>query len=470
MSTRSRLKYTISFACCLLMLSAHAQIMTLQEAVLLALRYNPNVRNAYMQRVLDKYNLRIAEYEFQWQYNLTGQATHSRNTSSGSRTVNNSYSLSPTAQLKSGFGTTIKTSFPNSSDQSGYKPKLDIEISQPLIRGFGSDVVERGLRDAYDDEYIAKLQLKQALIEQISSTIDAYWSFVQAKISLRTQLSSLRSARKLVVENKAMIRAGRMAPNDNISAISAVASQRLSVTQARFSIESARQSLLRTIGFIDPNKRIDVISHPHMGSMKIPTLKKSLETAMKFNINYRRALITVKKDRRSLLVARDNARVKLDASLNTSFGPGAGLGGITDGQNRMISAALNLTVPIKDLNLERAVVAAKIQLDQDIVNLKEQKRDLEIQIRQSINNLKSQRQQIHDAGRAVRLAADSLRLERKKLKFGLSTSINVTTQRTLLTNNEISLINSKIAFHKAMTDFNKLLGVTLDVWGIQVKY
>ena len=39
----------------------------LREAVMLALRYNPNVVNQEIDRIVQRYNLRAAEYEFEWQ-------------------------------------------------------------------------------------------------------------------------------------------------------------------------------------------------------------------------------------------------------------------------------------------------------------------------------------------------------------------------------------------------------------------
>lgn len=449
---------------------AEAKTLTLQDAVLLALRVNPNVHNAQMQRILDKYNLRLAEFEFEWQYQLTGSAAHTKATAEGARSTTNRYAVSPSANIKSAMGTTLTAAMANPLDGSGYRPQINLTIKQPLLRGVGREVVEKSLIDAYDNEYLNRLSLRDAIMNEVSDVENAYWDLVSARNNLKTQQEALDNAIRTVSENQALIKAGRIAPNENIQAESAVASQRLAVTQSQFSIITTKQSLLKAIGFIDLNMPLNVQNKlVHLDS-PIPTVTKAMQIAVANNIDYQRLIMTVRQDERALLVARDNVRPTLDASVTTSFGGGVGLGGITDGRNKSTTLGLDFNIPIKNISGHKEIVAAKIQLEQDRVRLRQGKRDLEISIRQQINNLHNQEQQIQQAREAVTLANRSLKIERQKLNFGLSTAINVNTSRSNLINTELSLLNSQIGLLKGWIDFRKTLGITLEYWHIQLRY
>jgi hypothetical protein len=56
--------------------SSHKKLhyLHLREAILLALRYNPNIRNAELDRIIQRYQLRLAYNEFELQYALAGSA------------------------------------------------------------------------------------------------------------------------------------------------------------------------------------------------------------------------------------------------------------------------------------------------------------------------------------------------------------------------------------------------------------
>src|ERR1700678_1930172 len=63
--------------------NSNTHLLTLSDAIYLALRYNPNVRNAEIQRVIDKFNLRLAKYSYELQYALTGNINYSNESIAG---------------------------------------------------------------------------------------------------------------------------------------------------------------------------------------------------------------------------------------------------------------------------------------------------------------------------------------------------------------------------------------------------
>src|SRR5882762_5038319 len=89
-------------------LAAAPQQLTLRDAVLLALRYNPSVQNEEIQRIVDKFNLRLAQNEYEVNYALTGSANYNNTTQSNATSISNTYTLTPTATLnRTPYGTTF---------------------------------------------------------------------------------------------------------------------------------------------------------------------------------------------------------------------------------------------------------------------------------------------------------------------------------------------------------------------------
>ena len=57
--------------------------LTLRDAILLAMRSNPNVQSAELQRVIDRMNLAEAHWAYAVQYSVTGSVAYSRSVVDG---------------------------------------------------------------------------------------------------------------------------------------------------------------------------------------------------------------------------------------------------------------------------------------------------------------------------------------------------------------------------------------------------
>ncbi|AHE68357.1 outer membrane protein [Legionella oakridgensis ATCC 33761 = DSM 21215] len=184
--------------------SAKAQFLSLREAILLALRYNPNIRNAELDRIIQRYQLRLAENQFELQYALAGtvQSEKSHYSGIGSTTTNSSI-FTPEIGLKTKFGTDLSLQMDNNvASIGGYNPLLNFSISQPLLRGFGKAANEAGLLDAQDNEWLNKLNLQQAVMDQVTQVITSYRALILSGNSLQNERRQLEEAKKTYEINR----------------------------------------------------------------------------------------------------------------------------------------------------------------------------------------------------------------------------------------------------------------------------
>ena len=119
-------------------LNAQATTMTLGDAVYLGLRNNPAIRSAYLQRVAQKFDLRVAEDVFNPKLTLNSYYRSTRGSQDNARNAN----VAPTSSLLGEYGTRLSMAWTqqlNNANRAGrYRSDgLDLALIQPLMRGAG---------------------------------------------------------------------------------------------------------------------------------------------------------------------------------------------------------------------------------------------------------------------------------------------------------------------------------------------
>jgi outer membrane protein TolC len=454
--------------------------LTLQEAILLALRYNPNVQNAEIQRIADKFNLRLAQWNYQLQYSVTGSGSYAHSETQGVGTQSTSYNLGPTVNYLSPIGTQISTSVANNyntgTGATGYSPGVTLNVTQPLLQGFGTAVTLAPLHNAIDQEVINKLNLKNAIMQLITQVINQYAAVVQAENTLQTQKLALAASLAAVNQYNMQIKAGHSAPADIVQFQSTAASQQLAVEQQIMAVQQARLALLQLLG-LNPQAVFSVTPNVLMDNGHLPTLEQSIQLALSNNIAYQQQQYAVKILHRQLLVARDQERWQLNATLsqtwsgntNGNFSTNNNVPGLVLGQSST-TVGLQLNIPIDNVSLKAQAAQADVSLRQGEVTLAALKRQVIIDTTNAYNMLISQKQQITQAENALQLAQLNLNDAYLKLKFGRSTPFEVSSLQMTLTNAQMAVINTKINYVNSLAAFEQVLGTTLHNWHVHIRY
>jgi outer membrane protein len=120
-------------------------------------------------------------------------------------------------------GTSMSLSWNNrafNSDTAGqlldpwYNSKFILELRQPLLKGFGTDVQTSSLRSTQKQLEAASYQVNSEAANLAAQVKVAYWNLVFALQDIEVQQLSLTLARKLLEETEAKIAAGRLAKID----------------------------------------------------------------------------------------------------------------------------------------------------------------------------------------------------------------------------------------------------------------
>ena len=452
--------------------------LRLREAILLALRYNPNIQNAELDRIVQRYQLRLAHNEFELQYALAGTAQIDTTHYSGvGNAVSHSYLATPELALKTKTGGQVALTMDNNvAPIAGYNPLLNLTFKQPLLRGFGLAANQAGLLNAIDNEWLNKLNLQQSVSDQITQVITAYRSLILSGNNLENQRRQLEEANKTFATNEKRIAAGQLEPTGNIQPSYQIESLNLMVAQAENDFTTAAQDLLQAIG-LDPEMRLAVPNDVTLNKLIIPNVGESIAKGLAHNAQYLAIKMLIRADERAYAVAKNQQLWQLDATANVQGGTQTGVdantpgtNGLYNGQNITESAGITLTIPLHDISRRDQLITAKVRLEKDRLNFIAAKRALITTIKNTITAIKSQAKRYELAKRQVELAAKSYELEKKKQQAGITTALDVNNTQNQLLQSQAGLINAKIAYLNQLSALQRILGTTIEHWHIKLRY
>lgn len=434
--------------------------LSLNEAVLLTLRTDPNVINAELTRVTDKFALLTAHWQY-WepQYTLAGTTTLNR----GGATTYGVAGVGATVDTP--IGTQVTAAYTQSNVFGGSSGGgTTFTVTQPLLKGFGWAVNTTPWYNALDTEENAKLAYKNTVISEIVTTIQNYRGLVQSYNSLNISTVQLKSTKQTLDQMTLQLKEGQLSKSDYIQQKSNYEQQLLTYVQAQQGIDTAYYAFLQGLG-LDPTAKVVIDKTVEVTDVGIPPMKKAIELALKGNIAYQTALINLRATQRNVIVQKNNQLWTLGLTYTSQIGNNSSATA-TGGS----STVLTWSVPIHNMTLQQGLVNAKVALEQAQITLAQSKRQTINTTMTDIINLKTQYEAILLAKEQVRLQQLTVNNTRLKLKYGKTTVFELNTEQQSLISNQNNLLSAEITFQNDLTTLYSFLGLTLDRWRIKLRY
>lgn len=438
----------------------------LSDAIALGLRDNRAIRSAFLQRVAQKFDLRVAEDKFTNKLMLQASAIAGRNQDESYRRD----TIAPTTTLSSRFGTQLSFSWENSLSQGETTGPirnngLSFSVIQPLLRDGGFEAATASVRFARLTEKLNQLTLKLTVSQTIGKIASAYRELLRAQDQLRIASEALERANQLIEINRALIDAGRMAAFEIVQAEADAATQELSVEETANTLDANRRELLHLLA-LDLNTPIRADDALDAKWVEINTAK-ALELASERQpayllqlISAEQALITlqVAKNQRlwnvSLVAGRSLSRDTLP--LETRMNPAP----------RDHYAGIRVDIPLGQLAAQQAEIQARVNVQDQAIRNTEAKQLLDREVGDAVRNLKTRWKQYEIAQRAMALTSKKMEIEQEKLTVGRSSNFQVLSFEADLRNAENSKLNALIGYLNAQTTLAEKLGMTLESWDI----
>lgn len=443
--------------------------LSLQEAIALALRNNPEIRSGELQRIVDRFSLEVARNQFLPQYSFDASATYSNGTKPY-------YTANPKTSLETPWGAQVDLGLRDQVN-AGRETAAFVEVTQPLLRGGGFRVARAPYWNAVQQEAVSRLNFKEAIATTITNVIQAYYKLVQDYNNQKIAQASLAEAMKSFNATKLRIKAGKLAPTEIIQQQIQISSLKMSVTRQRILMAQDYRSLLIILG-LDPRSDLRINNEIVIEPKPLPCPAEAIEIALCHNITYQRSLAKLKQLEFALLVAKDEQNWKLDligraqqelirkrdfATVNLDQ-----IDAIGNDKPSDRTLIVNLNIPIHDVSRRQNLVRARIALQQFRISLETQRQQLIAAVLNSLENLQTQIGQIQLATESVKFSIQGLDIAQKKFLYGRSTMFEVTTLQRNLMLQQIELISEKISYINNEAVFENLLGTTLAKWCIRI--
>ncbi len=435
--------------------------LTLPDAIAIGIRNNRIVRSAYLDRIAEKFDLRVAEDKFSPRLVLSTRLAHESHNGDGTITGN----ITPIVTWQAPTGAVLGFDWSVASgDFRKGRPSNDVgfTVIQPLLRDAGIDVTTGSIRIARLDERINRLRLESTLAQTVTQIILAYRDHMRAIEQLRISHAALQRSRDLLEVNRALVEAGRMAAVEVVQTEADVAAQELAVVEAENQADNARLALLSLIAL---DARTDIAPTEPLAASRIEVdLEHAIALALSRRPDYLAQFAAIERAGIDLSLARN--RRLWDLAVIGRVGLGGYGGDLRDSRDTLVG--LQLTIPIGDLTAEQAEVRANVGLGNAELRLADTRQQVELQVRDAARNVDTRWRQVEIAQRALDLARRKLDIEKDKLQVGRSSNFQVLAFENDLRVAENRQINARVLYLNSLALLDQQIGTTIRTWRIAV--
>jgi outer membrane protein TolC len=444
--------------------------LTLSDVVVLALENNRPLKNAYLERIVQRQELAVAEDKFAPDLTPVVSISLAR-FGTTQTTTDTDLGLGATVAVKVPTGGEFSFRWATNSQSSlGNGLNLDINddpfgqnlqfnFKQPLLRGAGINVNKASVDIARLTERINILDLKSTLITTITESILAYRELIRAQERLKIAQLSLQRAEESLANNRVLIEAGRLAPVDIVQSETEVARRQVSLVEAENTLAATRLALLNILD-IDKSTII-VATDPLVVSAVALNPTQLREVAFANQPDYLKAQLDLARTKLALLQAENNRL--WDLSLNTSYG-------YISNDTTDLRVGLALSRTIGDLTIERDFQRSLVNQRQAENTLQEQQESLELQLIDRIRDVNLSFAQVELAKKVTASAQRQLDIAREKQRLGRDITIfELVRLQDELVQARNEELNALINYLNALTRLDQTLGTTLETWQVTLE-
>lgn len=394
-------------------------------------------------------------------------------------------------------GTALGVSWNNSRSETNsqfyfinpaYDSSLGLTLTQPLLRGFGTDVNRTYIEVARREHDISRLEFERLVIGIVQSVEDAYWNLVYARENLEVARTSLTLALDLLEQTRTRVRIGTSAPIDIVQSEATVAAREQDIILAENAVEAAADNLKFLMGFENPEDWRSVIVPVDKLEVGIEPVdaEEATRTAMAQRLEVKQRLLGEEISRLGVVAAHNATRPRLD--LVASYGLTGASGTYRDPQSGQViaqgwsdaleqianrdydrwSAGVQLSVPLGNTEARANLAQRRFALAQARQQLAALRQSIVAEVRGAVRNLDAGAKSIAAAAKARELAERNLDAEQKKFANGMSTNFQVLKIQEDLAAAQARELQSLVLYRKNLVALKVATGTLLASAGVKL--
>jgi outer membrane protein TolC len=484
--------------------------LRLQDAVLLALENNSNIRVEETQVEAQKFALLGAYRPFDPQFQSIGninrysfsgytQLQGVGDTNAALNTLSQSVQATYTQTFITGTNVLASLSSGRTSTNSEFyflnpnvNSTLTLQFTQPLLRNFGRFANTAPIVIARQGLQQSRASFESEVNDAILQVVVQYWNVVQARGSYDVEQKSLALAEKSYQHDKRALELGALPPLDIYRSQSEVAARRVQSIQSEYALKQAQEALRFTIGLDqDPALAaldLDLVEKPDPGDdVETVDAAQILQKALSARPELAAARDALAGDETSIRLAHNALRP--DLSL-TGFYQSNGVGGneydLNTGQliapgglgtsfSQLFGfgfpgygGTLTLNLPIRNRGAKAALGTALVARRRDLYAAQATREQIVRQVADSVHLLEQAKLTLAAGKTSLELAQKSLAADERKYELGAETNFFVLDSQTRLAQSELDLLQTQINYQIARATVDHATGSLLEPYHVQI--
>ncbi len=373
---------------------------------------------------------------------------------------------------------------------------LAIQVTQPLLQGFGVAVNSRYIQIARNNREASDLIFKEQVINIIASVINLYWDLVSFNEAVKVQQQAVDLNNKLLSDNKKQVEIGTLAPISIVSAEAELATAQQALTLAETRVlqqETVLKNALSRNGVESPSladARIiptDRIRVPEIEA--VSPIQDMVVEALRSRPDVAQLKIQLTNDKISLRGSKSQLLPSLTATAGISNnalvgslstlplppdepfryvtpyflgGYGAALGQLFRHNFPNYSASITLSVPLRNRSAQADMILDQLTVRQREIAIQQLQNQVRVDVQNALIALQQSRAVYQAAVKTRVLREQTLEAEQKKLSLGASTIYNVILIQRDLAQSQSDEVNALSSYSRAKVQMDAAIGQTLE--------
>ena len=422
--------------------------------------------------------------------------------------------------LSKGFLTGTRTSLAisnrnvlSSSGRADFNPSttanLNLNITQPLLQGFGRALNSRNIRIARNNIDVADLTFRQQAMTTVSSVISLYWDLVSFNEDVKVRKQALALAEKLYNDNKKQVEIGTLAPIEIVRAEAEVAARQQDLLVAETQVlqqETILKNALSRTGVASPalaDARIiptDRIRVPDLEA--IEPIQDLIAKALDARPELFRTRVQLENAKINLKAARNGLLPQLNAFVNVQNNalsgqinelPVPSLTGLAPqprdpravdqffigGYGNVLSqifrrnfpdyaVGVQLSIPLRNRAAQADMVNAQLSLRQNELQQQKDINQVRVDVQNALIAVQQARARHQTATKNRILQEQTLDAEQKKYALGASTIFFVIQAQRDLATAQANEVTALSQYARARVELDRAVGRTLEANNIMI--
>ncbi len=362
------------------------------------------------------------------------------------------------------------------STNGTYGHIFSLNLTQPLLRGFGPTVTNARIRNAQFELAGSWGDYQAGMEDQLVDALAAYWNLVGAVEFYKVKIISYAAALDLLRIIREKVRVGLQPIADEYQAEAAAEDRRDQLIQARQDVHDLGDRLKRLI-FLQHDRPLWQTeiqpTQPVAWREARIGLDEALAVALEHRPELRRAASAVGQAKVNLKVARNNVLPHLNlfgALSSNGLGEGfdEGARNARSGKYTSYLAGLTFSFPLQNRAARYQRRQAEAALHQAEEMMKDLRDQISLEVRQAVRDLHTARQQIGVSQAQITSQEANLTAVQQRFGVGLTTTFQVLQFQEDLANAQSQHLSAIIGLNQAAIRLERARGTLLDTYGIEV--